>query len=283
MFSGHWEDSLDHDSQGRIFLDFDPHCFQQILTFLRSRLHDLAIGHQTSQPAVEHGKEHAYECLVDYLGLQDALGPCLTAPDHDGYSSEHLKFSSVSSDVVVHSWRVNGWWTQFAVPSCSNSALMVGNAMLPGQTYYMKVLCHEGLIFAGIAKNASLAVTSAPNNTAFGWSRRYQSSPRNLSWSAGSSTEIGLPSSLHKHMLLQADLASGHLACIDMEGREESGDSGLWGRKMSVPVPTETQQSFSFQLIARRGEGHPGHSHVKLMPVTLADIPLFSKCHFEVF
>lgn len=34
MFSGRWEDRLERDSEGRVFLDYNPYCFGKILDFL---------------------------------------------------------------------------------------------------------------------------------------------------------------------------------------------------------------------------------------------------------
>ena len=97
MFSGRWEHSLNRDSQGRIFLDFEPHCFQQILTFLRCRPLNMARGQRTPQPIIEEGKQHAYQSLVDYLGLEDELGS-----SHFISRPEDVEFSDVEGYVVVN-------------------------------------------------------------------------------------------------------------------------------------------------------------------------------------
>ena len=34
MFSGRWEDRLERDSEGRVFLDYNPYCFGKILDYL---------------------------------------------------------------------------------------------------------------------------------------------------------------------------------------------------------------------------------------------------------
>lgn len=74
MFSGRWEDCLDHDSNGRIFLDFDPYSFQQVLTTLRCRPFDLASSVAPPEAIITPDKLHAYKCLVDYLGLEGVCG-----------------------------------------------------------------------------------------------------------------------------------------------------------------------------------------------------------------
>ena len=60
MFSGRWEDCLDHDSNGRIFLDFDPYSFQQVLTALRCRPFDLASSVAPPEAIITPDKLHAY-------------------------------------------------------------------------------------------------------------------------------------------------------------------------------------------------------------------------------
>ncbi|KAL0055218.1 hypothetical protein WJX82_008914 [Trebouxia sp. C0006] len=73
-FSGRWEQCLDRDAQGRVFLDFDPFCFQIVLTYLRARCMDNTLGRMTPSPAVTSEKEHEYQGLIKYLGLEDYMG-----------------------------------------------------------------------------------------------------------------------------------------------------------------------------------------------------------------
>ncbi len=54
MFSGRWDQPLDHDSQGRIFLDFEPYCFQQILTSLRCRQLTAGAASKVPGQVIEH-------------------------------------------------------------------------------------------------------------------------------------------------------------------------------------------------------------------------------------
>lgn len=63
MFSGRWEQNVDQDADGRIFLDFDPYCFQQILSYLRScKIRRLAVAPASLQ-RIKAKK------LCDYLEL----------------------------------------------------------------------------------------------------------------------------------------------------------------------------------------------------------------------
>ena len=73
-FIGRWEHGLDHDDQGRTFLDFDPDLFKPILSFLRS----CAIcSNPNARPmlvGVDASKQQAFADLVTYLALEDFIG-----------------------------------------------------------------------------------------------------------------------------------------------------------------------------------------------------------------
>lgn len=68
------EQCLDRDDQGRIFLDFDPYCFQQILFYLRSRTLFSSAEATAALPEVEPCKRRAYMDLVKILLLQEYMG-----------------------------------------------------------------------------------------------------------------------------------------------------------------------------------------------------------------
>lgn len=73
MFSGCYEDNLDHDSEGRVFLDFDPQLFQSILSSLRCcNIRDSATPVPLQK--VDNSKLAAYLDLVKYLGLEECMG-----------------------------------------------------------------------------------------------------------------------------------------------------------------------------------------------------------------
>ena len=73
MFSGCYEDNLDHDSEGRVFLDFDPQLFQSILSSLRScNIRDSTTPVPLQR--VDTSKLAAYLDLVKYLGLKECMG-----------------------------------------------------------------------------------------------------------------------------------------------------------------------------------------------------------------
>jgi len=79
MFSGRWESSHTYDSEGRIFLDYRPVCFQKIVNYLRHRVLLKAMG---KSPHTDEfhcmGPDDEQEChchdLIDYLGLTQYMG-----------------------------------------------------------------------------------------------------------------------------------------------------------------------------------------------------------------
>ncbi len=107
MFSGRWEHCLDHDSNSRIFLDFDPYSFQQILTMLRCRPFDLANSVAPPEAIITPDKLHAYKCLVDYLGLE---GLCGAADKSSNLPSDACQLTYVSDDAIVTQSMAKGQW-----------------------------------------------------------------------------------------------------------------------------------------------------------------------------
>lgn len=57
-------------------------------------------------PAIERGMQQSYACLVNYLGLEDAFGPCVST--HDAKTSDGLKFALVSDHIVICRTMVEG-------------------------------------------------------------------------------------------------------------------------------------------------------------------------------
>lgn len=73
MFSGRWEDSFTKDAQGRIFLDFDPDCFEVVL-------HELRTQSLTSEPIkwasvkAPPGKQRYFFALRKFLAMRKQTG-----------------------------------------------------------------------------------------------------------------------------------------------------------------------------------------------------------------
>lgn len=270
MFSGRWEQSLDHDSQGRIFLDFEPYCFQQILTSLRCRQLRAEVEKKTAAPPIEHAQEDAYNCLVDYLGLGEALGPCLSA--ESSTPSEGLKFAHTSNHVLVQRTMVDGQWAEtatFSPESRSNARhvpfVIVGPRMVSGQVYVLKVSSTRPLAFLGIAKEGGRS-HNVPNATGYGWSYSHNNQA-SCCWSGGQS----IPDMMMAHgvflcALIQVNLFTGHLMCIDA-----FAPHNFAGYEMKVSIPSGAQQSYMFRFNCH------GRSCLSLLPVSEADRQLFAR------
>eukprot|EP00927_Polykrikos_kofoidii_P028899 TRINITY_DN25096_c0_g1_i1.p1 TRINITY_DN25096_c0_g1~~TRINITY_DN25096_c0_g1_i1.p1 ORF type:complete len:466 (+),score=56.56 TRINITY_DN25096_c0_g1_i1:122-1519(+) len=78
LFSGRWEGSIERDSNGHYFLDFDPVSFRLVLNFLRNRrLEGPAAA--TPPPCVPHDRKEHFHNLVEYLGLLEPLQEAQTS------------------------------------------------------------------------------------------------------------------------------------------------------------------------------------------------------------
>lgn len=72
LFSGRWESSIERDSEGRRFLDFDPACFRILLGFLRDKRLETA-GHPAPPLVVPPEKEEQFSNLAEYLDMSRHL------------------------------------------------------------------------------------------------------------------------------------------------------------------------------------------------------------------
>merc|ERR1712113_1342296 len=65
MFSGNWDKGHKRDSQGRVFIDANPSCFDMLLTVLRLKGID-APDRGTPVPKVAEDRKAEFEALVKY-------------------------------------------------------------------------------------------------------------------------------------------------------------------------------------------------------------------------
>lgn len=259
MFSGRWEDCLDHDSDGRIFLDFDPYSFQQVLTTLRCRPFDLASSVAPPEAIITPDKLHAYNCLVDYLGLEGVWG---IADKSSNLPSDACQLTHVSDNAIVTQGMAKGQWvTYVTAPKRQCAVANAGPYMSVQQVYYIKLQNTRPYCFVGIAKD-TLFTGGSPGQTAFGWR------PDGI-WAAGVAKHTDhAPVPRLLNMILQFDMNTSCLACVDLDHYQLRG----WTMPIfSPPGPADvTQQFFSFQMIV----GPDGKSTV--LPVTDKDKELFA-------
>ena len=72
MFSGRWEDSVQRDQDGAVFLDFNPQHFSVILDYLRVK--KIATPENPPHlPNVPEDQMKEFNILIEYLGLSDEL------------------------------------------------------------------------------------------------------------------------------------------------------------------------------------------------------------------
>ena len=102
MFSGRWEESLERDQDGAVFLDFNPQYFVLILDYLREK-RIAQPGKPIPLPKVANDQSERFNNLLQYLGLSNEI------VSKDIMRSE--KFGPHSPGVTVHEGRkvaVNG-------------------------------------------------------------------------------------------------------------------------------------------------------------------------------
>ena len=92
MFSGRWEESLERDQDGAVFLDFNPQYFVLILDYLREK-RIAQLGKPIPLPKVADDQLERFNNLLQYLGLNDEIVPKQITPSE--------KFGQHSSGVTV--------------------------------------------------------------------------------------------------------------------------------------------------------------------------------------
>ena len=247
MFSGRWEQCLDKDSQGHVFLDFDPHCFDQIVTFLRCHMRDAALGAETPAPVIKASKQHAYTLLVDYLGLQIVLGGC-----HETQTSTVEQPSYVFNG-EVKAGVVDGAWSK-VVCGFGEGQVILGPALAAGQVHYRKCRIDtlgdntkQGTTFVGISPCPNWCeekvVGSRTDRTgSHGWGI----GPGGLSmWVDGQSEgHVDFGGERYRNiMLFQIDLVRDRLAYIFM-GRQHRMQHAAY----KMPLPSQFEQSMYFRV-----------------------------------
>jgi len=72
MFSGRWEDSLERDQDGNIFLEFNPYCFKKLVDYLRAKRIETP-DRPAPKPIIIADQQAEFINLVAYLGLATEL------------------------------------------------------------------------------------------------------------------------------------------------------------------------------------------------------------------
>ena len=159
MFSDRWAGSHKRDDNGRIFLSYNPHSFDKILRYLRSK----TIQHH-HQPVMQSSinKEHQadYFTLLAHLGLLECMGY---------YAEESMHFSegirvNLSDDGKM-----------VKAPPGPEGACHVAPRMPVGQVHFFKcAVLSDAWVFLGVNQAATLLSGNKTHTTSYGWSTMSQ-------------------------------------------------------------------------------------------------------------
>lgn len=176
MFGPRHAASLNRDSHGHIFLDFDPDSFVQILSYLRSIEHP---DRPAPAPVVQPGSQSTFTNLVYYLGLEDFVG--LIRFD---------KASAISMNISKDGHAAKGCITKHVDSQC-----FAAPAMQRGAVYYLRcTISHftpSSQMYMGIAQPSESTATSRKYTTSSGWNsthtirRGYENDSPPPGWCSG--------------------------------------------------------------------------------------------------
>lgn len=245
-FNGNWEHCLDRDDQGRIFFDWDPYCFQQILCYLRSRAILSNLNAAPVPPKVEASKKQAYMDLVRYLLLEDYMGYSGSAPQFA------LHFASASSGIQLD----EGLQTAKLNSKTDSRSVVIGPAI--SGVGYMKCKVHAAgtlnWMYVGIGQNIDVTDRfSCSVMTSYGWSnRRHQYTKGVIKHAPSAKWSNG------DWVMLKADMGTRRLSITSSQNASDT--------HTSLEFAVDLHSKYVFHL-ALKGTG----IEVELLPVTLHD------------
>ena len=157
-FNGNWEQCLDRDDQGRIFLDFDPEPFSHILSYLRLRAVQSDLDARPPLPSIDVHQQAVYKGLIDDLVLMDFMGCADTLAD--------LKFSPASPNFSLSPQR--------HIATFSNKGVNLSSIALEPAietTSYMKLKIHKAQcwVFVGITTDVDDHQLHHEQRSSCGW------------------------------------------------------------------------------------------------------------------
>ena len=170
MFSGRWEDSLERDQDGAIFLDFNPQYFLVILDYLRAK--KIATPENPAPlPKVAQDQAKSFNNLLGYLGLSDEIVPAEIVPGE--------KFNAHSSNVVTLQ---EGGTVAVHGPNVEHSYVLGENVYQQGIVRFrlkLESFQDNYWLFVGTVK----ADVVPPNNDSYSW-------PGSYGWILGSAGQV---------------------------------------------------------------------------------------------
>lgn len=176
MFGPRWADRQKLDSQGRIFLNFDPYCFENILSFFMGKL----IEHPDRPaplPVIKSEAQAQFVALVEYLGIKDFMG-LADSQDADATAcadyAEVFRFNQTRGMVLSQSLEASA-----TSSDPQGSVSFASPAMQPGTLHYIKCTIISprsggycgGWLFLGITQLVAPQMDAEQHATSFGWSQ----------------------------------------------------------------------------------------------------------------
>ena len=241
-FNGRWEQCLDRDDQGRIFLDFDPYCFQKILFYLRSRALLSSAEAAAALPEVESCRRTAYVDLVKYLALEEYMG-C------SGVAAQQFVQASPGVEIMGERQKAK------ATTSGSDYRTVITGSSSGNVCFLKCKICQMNLwMFVGIGADIALDGQNTPSaSNTYGWDNA------KLQYTRGHSTPSpGARWTNDDWVLIKADFLAGKLTMVS---RQVSTPL-----TMSLEVPANLQDQYVFQVIL-----WDRNDQVELLPVTAED------------
>jgi len=94
-FSGRWDDSMEKDRDGNIFVDEDPENFKMLLKFLRMRMKN---NNQGGSVPERHRPKATYEfcSMLEYYNLMQGVYGQTWVGDKDAFTCEEIAYGTVS-------------------------------------------------------------------------------------------------------------------------------------------------------------------------------------------
>ena len=166
MFSGRWEDGLERDKDGCIFLDFNPKYFSLILDYLRAKKIETP-ENPALLPKVPSEQLKNFSVLVGYLGLKEEMMLTIT---------ETLKLHSAGITIEENgAVAVHG--------SAGRHEYVLGeNIYEEGEIHWqlkLESFLNNNWMFVGIVKGD----TVPSNNSSYRWSGSY-------GWALGNNSQV---------------------------------------------------------------------------------------------
>ena len=159
MFSGRWEESLERDQDGAVFLDYNPQYFLLILDYLRAKT-IAKPGKPVPLPKVANDQLKRFNNLLQYLGLSDEIVSKETTLSE--------KFGQHSSGVTVQ----EGGKVAVHGPHTGHIYILGENVYQQGVVKLklkLESFHNDNWMFVGMVKGDVVP----PNNYSYGWCGAY--------------------------------------------------------------------------------------------------------------